>query len=757
MNFHIDFRMKPGMGPGTKTSFDTSLGASSGTDPDVGAGSNSSVDPAMDGAIGPGMHPRLRLAWAAGLILGVPLTSVLVTAPVDAHDAGPVLETVRVSATALDEDPWNIASSFSVVEGQQLFERTQATLGDTLNGLPGVHADTFGGGASRPVIRGQSASRIKLLSDSSSLLDASDISPDHATTIEPFLIEKVEVLRGPATLLYGSGAIGGVVNVLDKKIPDARPENGFEGSMAVRGTSVSREKAALVEFTAQATEHLMMHAEGAVRDADDYRAPGWGPQGGRVDGTHARSGNASVGLSWVGDSGYLGLAYSYRDDDYGLPGHSHEYEGCHPHGSALHCGSHDEEDDHDHGHEHEHEHEAAPLVALLSKRLDLRGEIHEPFAGVERIRLRTSHTDYRHHEIEAGEISTTFLNKGYEARIEVQHAALLGWRGVTGVQYGNTEFSAIGAEAFIPTTKSDTLGLFVVEHYELNGAWHFEMGVRQEWQKHQPLNDPRGRPKFSDSATSLSAAAIWEVVPDYFLTLSTARSGRLPHAQELYARGIHLASNTYECGLMPHVMTCGGVQNDAGLKVETSNNVELSLRKPTGDLTFSIGGYYNDVDDYIYARTLDRFEGFRLIKYTQRDAKFKGLEAEATYRFGAGISATLFGDYVRAELAGGGDLPRIPAARYGTRVNSNVGSYGAELEYYRVEAQDDIADHETVTPGYDMVNLTVSYSSRDRTGYSVYLRGSNLLDEQVWNHSSFLANVVPLPGRSLSLGMRLAF
>lgn len=672
------------------------------------------------------------------------------------HDAA-VLETVRVSATALDEDPWNITSSFSVLDGQRLFERTQATLGETLNGLPGVHSDTFGGGASRPVIRGQSAPRIKMLSDSGSLLDASGISPDHATTIEPFLIRKVEVLRGPATLLYGSGAIGGVVNVLDKKIPEARPENGFEGSMAVRGVSVSREKAALVELTAQATEHLMLHVEGTARDADEYRAPGRRTSGGRIDGTHARSGNGSVGLSWVGDSGYLGFAYSYRDDDYGLPGHSHEYEGCHPHGSALHCGSHDEEGGHDHSHDHDPERGTAPVVALLSKRLDLRGQIDAPFVGVERIRLRASHTDYRHHEIEDGEISATFLNEGYEARIEVQHAALAGWRGVAGAQYDNTTFSAIGAEAFIPVTKSDALGVFVVEHYELNGAWHFEVGARQEWQKHRPLNDSRGRPEFSDSATSLSAAAIWEVVPDYFLTLSTARSERLPHAQELYARGIHLASNTYECGLMPHLLTCGGAQNDAELKVETSNNVELSLRKSTGDLTFSIGGYYNDVDDYIHAHTLDRFEDFRLIKYTQRDVKFRGLEIEATYRFSGKVSGTLFGDHVRAELVGGGDLPRIPPARYGTRVNSTVGGYGVELEYYRVEAQDDIADHETITPGYDMLNLAVSYGPSDRTGYSVFLRGSNLLDEQIWNHSSFLAKVVPLPGRSLSIGMRLAF
>jgi iron complex outermembrane recepter protein len=699
---------------------------------------------------------HLPLAVRVRLVLGLPVAAAALTAhAADATGDGEILATVRVWATAVDEDPEKIASPFSILEGNKLFERTQATLGDTLNSLPGVHSDTFGGGATRPVIRGQTAPRVKVLSDSASLLDASDISPDHAVTTEPLLVERIEVLRGPATLLYGSGAIGGVVNVLDKKIPSAQPEDGFAGSISMRGASISREKAAALEMTAQATENLVLHVEGTARDADDYRAANW--EGSRVDGTGAESHSGSAGMSWVTDRGYIGLAYSYRDDDYGLPGHSHEYEGCHPHGSTLHCGSHGH-DPGDADHDHDHEHAAAPTVSLLSKRLDLRGEIKDPFAGVERIRLRASHTDYRHHELEADEISTTFRNDGHDARVEVQHAPLLGWRGVVGAQYANTESSAIGAEAFIPTTRSDTVGLFAVEHFQLSDTWHLEAGARQEWQKHRPVNDLRNRPEFSDSATSLSAAVIWEVVPEYFLTLSTARSERLPHAQELYARGIHLATNTYECGLVPHPLTCGGLaENNASIEIETSNNVELSLRKTAGDLTFSVGGFYNKVDDYIYARTLDQFEDFRLIKYTQHDAEFAGLEAEATYRLTDQLSATVFGDYVRARLTNGGDLPRVPARRYGTRFNAAVGRFGGELEYYRVNEQDDIAAYETATPGYDMVNLTVRYSPQVDVGYSLFVRGSNLLDEEVWNHASFLARVVPLPGRGVSAGFSWSF
>lgn len=695
------------------------------------------------------------LPLAVRLILAAPVAGAFSTA-IAAETGGDeeILETVRVSATAVDEDLQNIAASFSIVEDQQLFERTQATLGDTLSGLAGVHSDTFGGGATRPVIRGQAAPRVKVLSDSASLLDASDISPDHAVTTEPFLVERIEVLRGPATLLYGSGAIGGIVNVLDRKVPGAQPRGGLEGSIAARGASASRERATMLETTAQASEHLAIHLEGAARDADDYRAPGWPDS--RVAGTAARSASGSAGLSWIGDRGFVGLAYSYRDDDYGLPGHNHEYEGCHPHGSSLHCGSHDAGGDHDH--DHDHEHAAVPTVALLSKRFDLRGEIGDPLAGIERIRLRASHTDYRHHELEGDEISTTFLNDGYDVRVEVQHAGLRGWRGVVGAQYASTESSALGAEAFLPTTQSDTVGLFAVEHYQLSDAWHLEAGARWEWQEHRPLNDPRRRPAFSDSATSLSAAAIWEIVPEYFLTLSLARSERLPYAQELYARGIHLATNTYECGLLPHPLTCGGLQNNnAGVAIETSNNVELSLRKTAGDLTFGLSAFHNRIDDYVYARTLDQSEDFRLIKYTQRDAEFTGVEAEVTYRLAEGLSATVFGDYVRAKLTDGGNLPRIPAARYGTRLNAIAGGVSGELEYYRVTEQDDVAAHESPTPGHDMLNLTVSYRLGGEARYRLYLRGTNLLDEEVWNHASFLARVVPLPGRGVSGGISLSF
>jgi len=694
-------------------------------------------------------------------------------------DAATTLDAVHV--VAIGEDPNKIAHPYSVVSSDELLARS-GTLGEAIDNLPGVHADTFGGGASRPVIRGQTAPRVKVLSDSNAILDASDISPDHATTVDPLLGERIEILRGPATLLYGGGAIGGVVNVLDNKIPTEIPENTISGRLLARGNTVANEQAYAGAISAHLGNGFVAHAEGSYRDADDYRAPKLAER--RVDGTFSESKNGSLGLSWVSDRGYIGLAYSYRDDGYGLPGHNHEFEGCHPHGSVLDCGGHDHgggddhEDDHDsdgghdhdhdhdndagHDHDHDHEHGAAPVVDLVSRRFDLRGEYSDPFPGFSRIRFRSAYTDYRHHEIEAGAIATTFKNEGHESRVELQHIPVGVMTGVLGLQYGKNKFEATGEEAFLPRVDTTSMGLFAVEHFDLNEAWHLEAGARHDWLKHQPVNDERNRPKFDSTATSFSGAVIWAFQPGYSLTFSAARSQRLPHAQELYARGVHIATNTYECGLLRSVLTCGDADSDAKLRRESSQNVDLRLAKTQGDLTFSFGVFANNIDNYIYARTLDQEESdegaiFRLIKYSQKDARFRGFEAEVTYQVNDFVSLTAFGDRVNAHFDQGGYLPRIPAGRYGARFNVNAGAFDGELEYYHADRQDRFdAEFEKASPSYNMLNMTLNYRLPDNRT-QVFVRGANLFDKQVWNHASFLASVVPLPGRNITFGVNYNF
>lgn len=693
------------------------------------------------------------LTSAIRLILGTSMaTSALTAVAVEAEE--PVINEIEVRALGVQEAAEHIASSFSIIDAEALLKKGGSTLGDALKEQPGVHSDTFGGGASRPVIRGQTAPRVSVLSDGSSMMDASSVSPDHAVTADPLLARKIEVLRGPASLLYGGAAIGGVVNVVDNKIAETLPEKDVEGFVALQGGTVASDKSGVVSVTGQAFSNLVFHLEGSRREANDYEVEDWDES--HVEGSWADSDNYSAGLSWVGDRGFLGMAYSYRQDNYGLPGHEHEYEECHPHDDHIHCGSHDDHDHDDHDHDEEHDH-GAPVVDLASRRVDLRGEIFNPMAGIESIRLRAAHTDYRHHEIEEGEISTTFANKGYEVRLEARHAPIGDWQGVVGIQHQNSDFGADGAEAFIPNVDIESTAIFVVEHIEASDQWHIELGGRYEHQKLSPKNDSRDRPSRSDDAFSLSAAAIWEFQPDYSLTFAAAHSERLPQAQELYARGIHLATNTYECGLLSNQYTCGGAENDQSSETETSRNLEVTLKKIAGDVTFSVGVFHNDIDDYIYARTLDRHEDFRLIKYTQRDATFNGGEAEVTYRFNDNWSATLFGDVVRAKVDGDGDLPRISPARFGTRVNAQFNRIEGELDFYRVARQNDVADYEEKTPGYNMLNVTMSYQPLADGRLTLFVRGNNLLDEKVWNHTSYLANTVPLPGMNLSAGLKYSF
>lgn len=394
---------------------------------------------------------------------------------------------------------------------------------------------------------------------------------------------------------------------------------------------------------------------------------------------------------------------------------------------------------------------------MEGKRWDLRGEYRDPFTGMSRIRLRSSYTDYSHDELDDGQVATTFSNKGHDSRVEFEHAPLGDWTGVFGIQHADTRFGADGLEAFMPDVDTRTTGLFIVEHLDPSEQWHFELGARYERVRHDPIGDERGRPAYSGSATSFSGAAVWNFHPDLSLAVSASRSERAPHAQELYARGVHLATNTYECGLVEDPLTCGGLENNADYGKESSKNYELALRKTEGDLTFNIGAFANDFDGYIYARTLDQHEDFRLIKYTQRDAEFRGFEGEVGYRFSEVFSASLFGDRVRAKFAdGSGNVPRIPPSRLGMRLNAEIGAFGGELEYYRASAQDDIADEETRTPGHDMLNLSAHYHLADGNT-RLFVRGANLLDEQVWNHTSFLADTVPLPGRNLTFGISYRF
>lgn len=659
------------------------------------------------------------------------------------------LDSIRIKAHPLEQTSKDFAVADTVVDEKRL-QQGAVTIGEALSSEPGIYSNQFGAGSSRPVIRGQDGPRVKVLQNSSENIDVSTLSPDHAVTVDPALAKQVEVIRGPSTLLFGAGTVGGLVNVTDSKIPTEMPEKGYEGNVGLRYNTGSDEKLATAGVTVGLGDQVALRVEGLKREANDYIAPDYvheGERERRVDNTFAKGQTVNVGLSWIYDRGFTGISYSNRQDQYGLPGHSHEYESCHAHLSGrphLHCGEHDHGDgEDDHGHEdHDHEHGTGPWIDLKSERYDVRTELNDPFAGFKKLRAQASYTDYKHDEIEEDTIATRFKNKGYDGRLELVHNPIGPWEGVIGTQYGQQKLELTGEEAFLAPNTTKKWSIFGLEHAQFNDV-HVELAARAEKQKIDI--DDSSKKDFDGSAFSVSGAANWEFAPDYKLSLVASHQERLPLAQELYANGGHFATNTYELG------------NDR-LSKEKSNNVELGFHYDNDKFDYHIHVYHNWFDDYIYAQTLDRYKDFRLVKYTQDQARFYGAEAEAGYQISDMYKVGVFGDYVRGKIDNE-NAPRVPAGRLGTKVNADFGDgFSGSAEYYHVFQQDKIAAYETDTQSYNMLNLGVAYSGKySNVGdYRVYLNANNLLDDQVYQHASFLSTI-PQVGRNFTVGVNFNF
>ena len=659
------------------------------------------------------------------------------------------LESITITAHPLDQTDADFGVADQNISREKLQE-SGTTLGEALKNELGIHSNSFGSGSSRPVIRGQEGARVKVTQNATETMDVSSLSPDHAVTIDPQLAQKIEVIRGPSTLLYGAGSVGGLVNVTDTKIPIQMPENGYEGNVGLRYNSGNDEKMTHAGTTVGLGSNVALRVEGLKRDANNYIAPNYFhdhdgelEKEKRVGNTFSESENVNVGLSWIGERGFAGVSYSNRQDKYGLPGHSHEYESCHPHGDHLHCGG-DDHSGHDHsGHDHDedHAHENGPWIDMKTERYDFRSELNEPFAGFKKLRAQASYTDYQHDEIEGSEAMTTFKSKGYEGRIELVHNPLAKWEGVWGIQASQQKLDVTGEEATLAPNETQKYSLFGVEHRQF-GDFHVELGTRLD---HQKVDVDSEQKDFDGNAFSYSGAVNWDFKPNYKLSLVGSHQERLPLAQELYAHGGHFATNTYELG------------ND-GLDNEKSNNVELGLHYDDDKLSYHVHLYHNWFDNYIYAKTLDQYENFRLIEYSQDKAKFYGTEAEVAYQFNDIYKTSLFGDYVRGKIDSD-NAPRVPAGRLGTRINADFDDHwSGSAEYSHVFNQDKFAAYEHETQGYNMVNIGLAYKYplADRQEAKVFFNANNLLDEQVYEHSSFLSNI-PQMGRNFVIGVDYKF
>ena len=666
--------------------------------------------------------------------------------------SGATMPAVTVNANRLDTEAPTLTTPAAVLEGDALMQTRSATLGDTLSGELGIQASHFGAGASRPIIRGMDGARVKVLANGAEIQDASTISPDHAVTTDPMLAERIEVLRGPSALVHSAGAMGGVVNVVDQKIPTAIPQNGHEGRLELRAGTGAREKAGAFSLTGGAGQ-FAVHVEGVSRDAGDYPVGrGWAG-GNKVLGSQSRGATGSVGVSWIGNHGFLGASATRQTAQYGLPGHNHDAEGCHPHGLHLHCGGHD---DHAHGdgdgahddHAHDHADAHVPRVDLRSNRYDLRGEWRRPVAGIDVVRIRGGLTRYRHDEVDDGAIATTFRNNAHDLRLEAQHSAMAGWTGLFGIETTRRRFSAVGEEAYVQPTDTQRHGVFLFEEKRF-GDVGVTATLRHDWQS---VTAQDQAVRTSHRGNSASVGANWRIAPEWRVSANFTTASRMPTAEELYARGLHMATNTYELG-------------NAKLRPERSRNLDIGLAKTAGNTTMRVGVYHNRIGNYMYGRTVDAVQGVQLVQYTQATAQFSGLEAQISHKLaarwlGANWRATAWGDTVHARLSGGQRIARLAPARAGLKLAAQWGNWGTQAEWLLVKRQSKVAEFETPTPGHGVVNWGVSYQSASRGDgkpWQAYLQLNNLGNKLAYVHTSFIKASAPLQGRTVVLGVSKAF
>lgn len=662
----------------------------------------------------PPAHPSFSFMRLSSLSVAIALGSHAFAEPAkrdDRHDAKQ-LDEIQVTASPLRGTSEQLSDPVSVLAGEALDDVKGATLGDTVNSVPGVQSSNFGSGVGRPIIRGLDGPRVAVLSGGLATQDVSTVSQDHAPTVEPFLADQIEVLKGPATLLYGSGAIGGVVNVVDGRIAETAGE-AFSGRLETRYDSVSNGRTSMLRVDG-GSERFALHADAVYRRNDNYDLPDRGEQLNSFLETDV----ASLGGSWLGDFAFVGISVSRYEHAYGNPGEP---------GDAV-LG------------------EPSVFLDIEQDRLELKGGMHAPFAGASELRFSAAHTDYQHIEFAGEEIGTQFLKGADEARIELTHEALAGWIGAVGLQVSDGEFAAVGEEAFVPSTQTRAAGVFIVEQRQWDQL-QIDLGARVD----DVSSDPDGLAKRSFNPYSLSAGAIWHFAEAWDWVGNLDHAERAPAEEELFANGPHIATRSFEIG-------------DPTLGKEAANQLELGLHFHGDSMEAKFSTYYNRFNDFIFL--VDTGEAFGegdetlpIRQWVQSDARFRGLEGEVVFQLSEHWKLRAFGDTVRATLSdGGGDVPRIPPARAGAELRWANAGWRAALGAVGYGEQDNLALNETATDGYTLVNANAAYHwDNENLGWEVFVDARNLTDQEARVHTSFLKDVVVLPGRGISLGLRAFF
>ncbi|TLU67162.1 TonB-dependent receptor [Thalassotalea litorea] len=731
-----------------------------------------------------------------------------------------VMDVVDVYATPLHTSTMESALPVNVLGADELRLKQASTLGETLKNEVGVHSSYFGPVSSSPIIRGLDGPRVLITQNGLDAGDASRVGPDHIVSTETTTATQIEVLRGPATLFYGSGAIGGVVNVVDNRVPTELEQSvGF----SLQHNSVADEDLATIDINT-GTDSFAIHFDGFWREANDYKIPGVAElehdeeheeheeeEHEEHEDNHSRLANTSndakgftLGTSYLLDNGFVGFSYGRTDRTYGIPGHSHAGHDEHE--------EHDEELEMEEGHDEAHDEESV-FGDLTQDRLQMLSDLRFDESFFNRVASKVAYTDYQHQEIENGEVGTTFKNELWEAKFDIYHREYNGFKGAWTVHYKLSDFEALGEEAFTPPSSTETLAFAWLEEKHF-GDVLLQLGARIEHVTLEPVHGHDEHEAHDEheldeheeheelelaqqdfTPISASLGLVWDYQPGYNLGMSAAFSQRAPSAAELFSNGPHIGTNSFELGALfelheeddgYHVEL-----SDQDVDVETSYNLDLTWRKFSGDLGFVASVFYNHTDDFYYQQdtgfvfedsgihdhgdehdeghgdehdeelTEDHAhdeEGLPIFVYRQDDVDMYGFEAELVYQLSAPLKANIFTDYIRAKLSDGGNLPRIPPLRLGAGLQYQANNFAAGLDVTHYFEQDQLAQLETETDSYTMVDLHANYYL-DGIGDDtvLFLKVDNVFDTEARVHSSFLKNIAPLPGRGITLGVRASF
>jgi iron complex outermembrane receptor protein len=630
------------------------------------------------------------------------------------------LETIDVTHQGTSNTLVDFVPSVTTLKTNELRKRREITLGDTLRSEPGVQSSSFGPNASRPVVRGLDGDRIRVLQNGLGVLDASAQSVDHAVPVDTLVIDSIEVVRGPMSMLYGSSAVGGVVNINTTRIHSAY-EQGAISEFQLQGDS-SQDALGTGAKMDYGTKNWMFHLDGGYRNANDLKIPGdqksdrLGDTGGEFDGKDKLPNSASVqksaavGASRIFNKGYVGMSYYFFDNFYGTVA------------------------------------EEAVDIKMKQNRVELHGEYKFDNSILNSVRLKTAQSDYSHKELEGGEVGTTFANEGNETRLELMTTAGM-VKGISGVQSHHFNFSAAGEEAFLPTTKNHSTSIFTLQQI-LSGESTYSVGARAENSNIDVQNTGGKERNFNGLNGSLGYGR--KIVTDVNFNSSLSYSERLPNAQELFASGAHLATGIFE-------------QGDEDLKKEKAFAVEAGVKYETKDEMLSLNVYTQKFKDYIAlinTNVADTDSGFDIYNYEQVDAIFYGFEVDSKKKIGATpFNVIVRGDLVRAKNTDSGkNLPRISPPRATLGLEWAKDHVLADVEAQYNFEQTKTSPDEERTDSFTLLNAGMTYDLIQFNGkYSFFGRVKNILNQEARLHTSTLKEIAPLAGRHVVAGVQLTY